>query len=284
MSRGTPGPLLVLVLALAPLRNLCAASPADDLLTAAAAGRGLICVSPQDQATSWLADPALLGESDATVLSVQHVRWYGLPELTGETVGFLFPSVPLALIGTHFGEKLYRETGIALATAWQSGDLRAGVALHLGQIAIARYGCHHGGALDLALAYDFTPDLAVNVRGRNVLAWGNPDWTGSMARSLAVSLTAKLSTRAAVATEIFKDPLYPAESRVGLEWKLFRALLLRAGVTVGPARTTLGLRLSLRGLLFDYAFVHHSVLGGTHFVGLTLLRSHSRAQTTGPGR
>ncbi len=274
MSRRTALWILVHAFVFWPTWRAGAASPAGEALTAAAAGRGLIAVSRLDSAISWTANPALLDANVVSVLSVQHTRWYGFSELAAQSVSLCVPSVPIALTGTYFGGKLYRETALTFSTAWGSTDLRAGVAVRVGQTAIARYGSHHGMTLDLGVAYLFTPALMVSARGHNVLAWGSRVWAESLARSLAVSLGARLSTRAAVAAELAKDPLYPAESRVGLELKVLRALLLRAGVTVEPARTTLGLRFSLGRLLIDYAFVHHSVLGGTHFVGLTLLRSH----------
>ena len=54
----------------------------------------------------------------------------------------------------------------------------------------------------------------------------------------------------------------------GVEVTLFERLALRAGVRNNPASYSMGMGLEVRGVLVDYAYNTHQVLGGTHHFGI----------------
>ena len=275
MSSRTAGFALVLVISLVAVAPVLPDVPAEVRISASAAGRGFVGASWLDPMGSSLTNPAFVGWRPTSFLAVQHARWFGLPELTFQSVAFQkqLLSQPFAVRACRFGGKLYRESSLVLATAWSSGPLRAGVAVRFGETGISRYGARHGSSLDFGILYVFGRSLAVAFSSGNVVARGDHAWVDALDRTFRASLLAAVPGHASVEAEILKDPLYPAEARVGLEFQVVPALALRAGVTAAPARLTLGSRLGVRRLQFDYAFVHHSVLGGTHLFGLVYLFS-----------
>ncbi|MCD4829358.1 MAG: hypothetical protein K8R90_08055 [Candidatus Cloacimonetes bacterium] len=54
----------------------------------------------------------------------------------------------------------------------------------------------------------------------------------------------------------------------GCEVTLFERLFLRAGVRSQPSSYSMGMGLDVRGILIDYAYNTHQVLGGTHHFGM----------------
>jgi hypothetical protein len=68
--------------------------------------------------------------------------------------------------------------------------------------------------------------------------------------------------------DIFKDIDFPAELRVGIEYRILNRLALRTGMTTQPDNFSAGLGLSFSYFAVDYAMTSHPDLGITHQFGI----------------
>ena len=68
--------------------------------------------------------------------------------------------------------------------------------------------------------------------------------------------------------EMKKDFAQETEFMAGVESKLFDSFSVRAGVHQNPATWSAGARFHLSGVNLDYAYTHHTVLDGTHFLSI----------------
>jgi hypothetical protein len=64
--------------------------------------------------------------------------------------------------------------------------------------------------------------------------------------------------------DIFKDKLFPAEPRLGMEYSHFKNFVIRLGVAQQPISLSAGFDIKVNRIVLSYAFNTHNQLGFTH--------------------
>ena len=116
---------------------------------------------------------------------------------------------------------------------------------------------------------EIRPGVHVGFQATNV---HEPKLAGreDLARTLAVGLAYRSAERVLVVVDAYKDVRFPLSVRAGVEVHLVEALALRAGAATEPARFTTGLGVRLGALAADIAGEHHTVLGWSPAVSVSL--------------
>lgn len=134
---------------------------------------------------------------------------------------------------------------------------------------------------DMAVGVDLSAMAVLHQRTRfgfNISNINNPKMgdtnQNELPRKMAMGIAYTPYEGVVTSLEMKKDFAKETEFMAGVESKVFEALSLRAGVHQNPATWSAGARFSLSGINLDYAYTHHTVLPGTHYlnVGYTFIR------------
>jgi hypothetical protein len=218
---------------------------------------------------------ALLQE---TVLSFFVREAFGLPELRYGTVQFVHAGRGGAVslgVGT-FGYDAFRmthfEAGYVRALHFgTSRSFAAGLNVRYYTISADHYGTAGTWGVSGGWFFPLLPDLFVGFQATNAIL---PERTASEAlpRSLAFGIGYRADDRLFVLAEVYKDVLFPASLRAGVELLPIPILALRTGLTTRPARYTGGVGLNAGPLVVDLAAEYHAVLGWSPAIALSLHR------------
>jgi hypothetical protein len=198
---------------------------------------------------------------------------FGFPEMRRFEVaaGIPWGTAVIPLFVSQFGSDLYREwresTGAGLLV---TPALRVGFLLHGCHLSIRGYGSAWSVALDAGLQWDPIPELTVgcaaaNLHGAKIGASGDP-----LPRSLSAGIHFHPVEEGRLLLDIVKEPRFPAEIHVGMEYTLLNLLALRCGLVNDPSLLTGGIGVHWQMLEADYALTLHDVLGETHQFGLRI--------------
>ncbi len=102
----------------------------------------------------------------------------------------------------------------------------------------------------------------------------NPKITGDkndrICPALTIGAAYVFDDRLTFAIDIYKEPDFVKEYRMGVEYQLIQPVVIRFGSQTEPSRYSAGATIRYSLFNFDYAYVHHTVLEGTHYVSLTM--------------
>ncbi len=87
-------------------------------------------------------------------------------------------------------------------------------------------------------------------------------------RKMAMGISYLPYDRVTTSIEMKKDFAKETEFMAGVESRLFDSFSIRAGVHQNPATWSAGASFYISGIALDYAYTHHSVLDGTHYLNL----------------
>lgn len=237
-------------------------------------GLGGTCIPDSHNPWALAVNPAASGPLSNRSLSVSYrPHAFGLPELArgSFTVVEPFSWGWLALSGSYFGKKVYRETSCSIACASKvPGGLVLGVAANAYVLGIERYGSAHTFGVDVGLSSEVADGVWWSAAALNV----NRPRIGRDGEALPQVLWLSLAFRpiplATLAADLVKDNRYPYELHVGIGYELMGMVAVRAGVVSDPPLQTAGVGLRLDHVQFDYALSDHAQLGLTHQISLTI--------------
>ncbi len=223
-------------------------------------------------AESVWSNPAGIGLVNRAEASFAVGRPYGLTELSAGQVAVAFPlaGLHMAAAAGRFGNSLYTETQPTLAFGRAWAGIRAGIAFRWGQLAVKNYG--HAAALmiDAGLQADWGRTLSWGMSLRNVNRAAIGRTREALPHTFSFGLVWRPQDNINLMAELNKDVRFPLDLRGGLAYRPLEAVTLRCGIGTEPQRFALGFSLQKLFCRFDYSYVHHFELGGTHWAGITL--------------
>lgn len=192
---------------------------------------------------------------------------FGMSVLRYGAVSVSAPAQWGTLIGgaSTFGFEDYRELHVTGggARSFSFGTSRAvhlGLMLRYYHTRIAEYGRAGGIALNPGLLVEILPSFHLGAHATNVngatLTSGEP-----LPRTLAVGLQYRAHDDIRVLADLFKDVVFPATLRVGIEARPVDVFVIRAGASTTPTRFTAGIGVALGPLEADLAAQQHQELG-----------------------
>ncbi len=240
----------------------------DDLGSLGIAGAG--CAGSRDAGIIGR-NPALLGYVSIPGLELFQRRLYNMKELRqsqvllqGRILNNGFQS------GFHdFGNKLYRETAIALSAGRIiAGKVSVGVRFTAFNLYIKDNGSSWAGGMRGGIVWRPLPEFALGLTGDNL----NRPVIGACRERLPVRFQGGVSyfpgEWLSLYADIFKEERFPAEYRAGLEYRGFKRLVFRGGLSDRPARFSAGFDMSAGRFRLCYSFQTHHQLGVTHIYGV----------------
>lgn len=197
--------------------------------------------------------------------SVKDLAHYGTAVAVQTRLGALSAGI------SQFGPPSYREEEAAVgAAAGLSSKIYAGVSARGYSLKIDRFGEAKAYGIDAGVIARVHPALTMGFSGKNV---NRPKLGASQ-----IALPTGLNLGAAVSpfeslklymdvSAIEPDPIsFRSSMEVGFAGRLF----LRGGVQSQSMRFHGGVGLKIRRLRFDYHYLHHGILGGSHQAALSL--------------
>ncbi|MDE3000559.1 MAG: hypothetical protein OXU79_15925 [Gemmatimonadota bacterium] len=198
-------------------------------------------------------------------------RPFGMAALDAHAVGAV-ASTGRAAVGLgylEYGFSLYRErtAGLTIGTRVVS-RLGLGVRIRRMQLSVAGAAGRAWTAFDLGARIVLSPRITLglaawNAGGQSVDVLGQ----GGMA---GVGFEAVRNVTLLV--DVRKEAGRPTGVSAGVEYRPARRMMLRMGAGGRAERLSVGAGVLHRGLRIDYATLHHTVLGLTHRVSLTIGR------------
>lgn len=196
---------------------------------------------------SVFANPATVNESKNQA-SFYYVRYFGFSNISDVALALSYPLQWGVLSGGlhSYGDKLYSETNIQLAWMMKFQTLKSALRLHYDHIAFGGvYGSGGTVGLDFGLLFPLAESIDVGATATNI----NRPQIGIVGqdrpRLITVGLAYKPIDKGLIVFDLVKDVRYPLSTRVGIEYPLVDALVLRAGVGNEPINTTFGAGISI---------------------------------------
>lgn len=239
-------------------------------------------VALAQEAEGQLQNPALLAELPAWSATAFYSRPFGLPELSlsslalaGRIGGLSFGSSAVAL-----GHDLLRDQTLQIAVArrWQFRSRPAAAAFAFG----LQLGVQQKHIVNYGQSQSFVLNAGVVARLNDKLVWGLAAGNLTHARAgrgrerlprhLSCGVGYVPGSALTAQFDLYKQPQFPLEWRLGFELTLWPPLRLRLGGSENPDRFTCGLALAARPALVQITVFSHADLGWTRQVALTLRR------------
>ncbi len=239
-------------------------------------------VALAQEAEGQLQNPALLAELPAWSATAFYSRPFGLPELSLSSLAFAGRISGLSFGGSAvvLGHDLLRDQTlqIALARRWQFRNRPAAAAFALG----LQFGVQQKHIVNYGQSQSFVLNAGVVARLNDKLVWGLAagNLTHAQAgrgrerlpRHLGCGVGYVPGSALTAQFDLYKQPPFPLEWRLGFELALWPPLRLRLGGSENPDRFTCGLALTTRPVIIHLTTFSHADLGWTRQVALTLRR------------
>lgn len=212
---------------------------------------------------SIFANPATVSETKNQA-SFYYVRYYGLSSLSDVALSLSYPlKWGVLSAGLHsYGDKLYSETDIQLAWMMKFQTLKTALRLHYDHIAFGGvYGSAGTVGLDFGLLFPLAESVDLGATATNI----NRPQIGidgqDRPRLITVGLAFKPIDKGLILVDVVKDVRYPISTRLGIEYPLIDALVLRAGVGNEPINTTFGAGITIGKWNVNLSAERHQELG-----------------------
>jgi hypothetical protein len=199
-------------------------------------------------------------------------RPFDLPELSTSALSAVFPS-RTGTIGAgvrRYGFALYRETSLSLAAAREARGILLGISLTCHLVSISGYGSSGTLGLDIGLLLPLGEGWRWGACLKNV----NAPTVGASDERVPQCITTGIGYHPdslfTFALDLRKEPSLPLEPRLGLEYRPVEAFALRGGWSGGSGELSAGVGWRWGTVEFDYAFLSHHQLGGTHVASITI--------------
>ncbi len=233
-------------------------------------------VALTDEPSAFLANPGALGFLGHKGIQAGLARLYDLDELAEAELSAAFPfgRFHLGAAWSAFGKAdYYRESQFNLACAYTLTDhLSFGLNAKLLQVSFSSgYGSLSALSVDVGSVWKANGKVQLGLVAGNLnqpeLVKGSNDIPTNFCLGLAVFPFKEVTLLA----DLSYEDRYKEQLHLGQEIMLVENLPLRFGIQTAPARYALGAGFELGRLIFDYAYVNHSVLGNTHKISFSYL-------------
>jgi len=236
-------------------------------------GMGLAYIGRADSPDAIFINCSGLAQIDQPSMYLFYSRPFGMKELAVGSLAAVVPS-QYAHLGAgfiSFGNELYQEqiAVIALSRSIRQ-KLYLGMKIQYMKLQINGYGSNFSYSLDVGLLAKITDGIRWGFAATNL----NRAQIGAAHEQLPQTFSSGLSilpvSGLILNMDIFKDIDFPAELRVGIEYRILNRLAIRSGLTTQPDNFCAGLGLSFSYFAVDYAITNHPDLGMTHQFGIQL--------------
>lgn len=209
------------------------------------------------------ANPASVVEHQSQA-SFYYIRYYGLSELADVAATLSYPTQwGVVSGGVHtYGFELYRETSLQLSWMYRYDKLKSAICIHYDHIAFpSPYGSDGSLGFDVGILFPLSEKLDIGAMATNLNRPAVGVDAQKRPRLMSIGLAYKPLDKGIILIDILKDVRYPIATRVGVEYPLVDALVMRAGVGSRPVNTTFGAGFSIKQWQINLSAERHQELG-----------------------
>lgn len=259
--------LFILLVAASPAIAAFEETPAD----ARAYGMAGAGMALADLSQGGAGNPALTAWCEEQSASAGAALPFGMPGLASTTasIGYQRGRYGIGALLVTAGDRLYRETTARVSLGARMFDrIAVGAALGGRHLAIERYGSATAVCLDAGVLGSPIEGLAIALSAENI---NRPELGRSgeaVAQALSWGAAYRPVSQVTLALQLQAQQGWPAQLRVGQEYRWRKLLSLRAGFSDRPNQASLGFGVAWRSLRLDYAVRTHPVLDLSHCVAL----------------
>lgn len=260
-------------MAIAGIYLILAVSPAFSQLVMGGRSEGLSEATAALPSDKWalFANPSNLPNRD--MVSFFTMRHFGFTELTDYAfqISYAANDFRVGLGGHSYGYKYFRQSDFRFGICKMLMHVRFGAVVNYINYTIPEpYGSAGTIGVNVGLEAQLIKGLWMGAWMANI----NRPVIGKSKEQLpqvfTVGLGYQITSKALYLIECFKDIDFPVSIRSGLEFKPIKILNLRAGVETYPESFSLGIGINRERIGFDFAAVHHMVLGWSPALDLNL--------------
>lgn len=201
------------------------------------------------------------------------MRHFGFASLTDYAfqISYNTHSVQVGLGGHTFGYKYFRQNDFRVGFCKRMMHIRFGAVLnYINYVIPEPYGSAGTFGINLGLETRLMNGLWLGTWVANINQPTIGKSKEELPQALSVGLEYRISTKALYLIECYKDIDFPVSIRSGLEFNPVKILDLRAGIETYPESFSLGIGINRKGISFDFAAVHHMVLGWSPAIDMNL--------------
>jgi hypothetical protein len=218
-------------------------------------------------------NPAMMNHLGQAVAAYFSPAPFGLSQLsTGGVI--LNQPIPYGTVGgavNYSGYELYQEASFSFAFAGSMDrEFHYGVVINYHNVSIQNYGSTGVLGIDAGVAFDLSSQVTFGGFISNVnqpkIGEVNPE---RLPLSFSLGFSYMPAEDLLLLADIQKDIRFDANIRFGIEYLPVEYLAFRVGSSTEPSLFTAGIGIQHEGLGFDYGFINHPDLGGTHTISLS---------------
>ena len=228
------------------------------------------------ESSNLFTNPASLGFISKKELQLSWSQLYGLKELTSGDFYFSFPlnkQLTLGMGYNIFGKNdYYTESLVIIGLGMKMNEyLSAGTNLKYYQLSFpAPYGDHHTAGFDIGSQLNLKEKVRLGVALKNINQAELIKDSEIIPFSYSLGISLYPYKNILLTADLYKTRDQDEELKFGQEIKPLPGLFLRFGMKPSPACYSLGSGLEIEKLKFDYGYLSHPTLGGSHKLTLSL--------------
>jgi len=226
-----------------------------------------------DQASSLYTNPAGLIFMERLQISFFSTRLYNLRDLSYHAVfgGGVFKNTGLGMGWQIFGNKIYREQVFSLAGAKKFlSNFFLGIGWSYSWLSIQQYGSRGYHGISMGILWKFSSHVAFGASGFGLNQSKNPKTNEALPFRGRVGISLKPVEDFACNIDWKKETRVSDEFQIGGELRLGEHFLFRTGFTTHLNAFSGGLAFLFEFFNAEYALRHHSILGSTHQILLSV--------------
>jgi len=234
-------------------------------------GNGSSGIADERNAFMVFINPAGTGLRHINSVHIFYRNFYQIPGLNQVALSsdFNLLNVPLAVGVNRYGNNLYAETELRLASSMQIIDsLRLGFSLNWFHLAIERYGNTNALGFDLAAYYRINEKLASAFVLSNISEPGLSGGSEKIPACLILGFSYQPFSEAVLNFDIVKEDGFSFDYRVGIGYELVDWFQMMFGYKNTADSFSGGLRIKRAGFLIGYSAEYHTILGLSHSLGV----------------
>lgn len=238
------------------------------------AGMGGVSAAASDEIDGIFSNPAALFLTPSPQSGLTHTTLFGIKELAYSNISFAYPN-RWGTFGVgigQFGGSIYTEKEVVLS--WAKGvwfSTAIGATLKYMEVDIPTVGVGKTGGVDFGLLHKVGDKMRIGFFWANM---NSPRIVEPLPRRVVSGISIRPIDRMVVGVD-FEVSITPhldhrSSWMVGLEFGVTEGFFVRSGLRTDPPRPAFGFGLGRRWGRFDYAYLYHEILGGTHGVSIIL--------------
>jgi len=227
-----------------------------------------------DEPSVMQVNPGALGFLPQKGIQASLSRLYDLDELSEKEIYLAFPQGRFTLgAGLYiFGKRDYYQESVAnVALAYRVKDrLSFGINSKYMRVSFSpEYKALSAFSMDLGSVCRINGKLQFGFAARNTNQLHLVKNSNDISANYCLGLTVFPFPEVSLLLDLTYEDRYKEQFHLGQEIKLLKNLPLRFGIQTAPARYAFGIGLNWNRLVFDYAYLNHSILGNTHKISFS---------------